>query len=82
MPDTQNTVRHFKVHALHIDRRHTRLINETSFEAAAVAYVQDFDLPAPIDDDHEISIIVQEIPTGREHCFRINLDSGEAAPCG
>jgi len=33
-------------------------------------------------DEHEISVIVREVGTGHEHCFRIDLDSGEAAPCG
>jgi hypothetical protein len=33
-------------------------------------------------DDHEISVIVREVQTGHEHCFRIDLDSGETAPCG
>lgn len=82
MPDAQETTRHFRVHARHVDRHHARLIKETTFEAAAVAYVQDFDLVAPISDDHEIRIIVQDVHTGQELCFRIDMVSGDAAPCG
>jgi hypothetical protein len=70
----------FSVRARHVDIHHARSINEASFEAAAVAYVEDFH-PA-MTDDHEINVIVREMDTGSEHCFRIDLDSGEAAPCG
>ncbi len=72
--------RSFSVHARHVDQHHARLLDETSFEAAAVAYVEDFH-PA-VDADHEVSVIVREIGTGHQHCFTINVDSGEAAPCG
>jgi hypothetical protein len=37
---------------------------------------------APASDDHEIRVIVHEVGTGHEHCFRIDLDPGEAIPCG
>jgi hypothetical protein len=72
--------RQFSVHARHVDRHHARLLEEVSFEAAAVAYVEDFHLT--IGDENEISVIVREIGTGHEHCFRIDLASGETAPCG
>ena len=39
------------------------------------------DLHPPMTEDREISVIVREIETGHEHCFRIDLDSGETAPC-
>jgi hypothetical protein len=34
------------------------------------------------DDDGEISVIVRDLDSGHEHCFRIDLDSGETQPCG
>jgi hypothetical protein len=43
-----------------------------------VAYVEDLH---DLGDEREISVIVREIDTGREHCFRIDLDSGEASAC-
>jgi len=70
----------FSVHARHIDAHHARVLEEASFEAAAVAYVEDFH--PPVGDGREISVVVREVGTGREHCFRIDLDSGEATPCG
>ena len=73
--------RRFSVHARHVDRHHARIVEEASFEAAAVAYVEDFSL-ATDDDDHEISVVVRDLEDGHEHCFRIDLDTGETAPCG
>ena len=74
--------RRFRVHARHIDGHHSRLLEETSFEAAAVAYLEDFDLQASVGDDDEMRIIVHEVQTGHEHCFKVNLDSGATSPCG
>jgi hypothetical protein len=71
--------RQFSVHARHVDSHHARVLEETSFEAAAVAYVEDFH--PPLTDEHEISVVVRDIGTGHEHCFRIDLESGETAPC-
>ncbi len=74
-----NEIRRFSVHARHVDAHHVRTLAERSFEAAAVAYVEDLhDLGA----EHEISVIVREIDSGHEHCFRIDLSSGETQPCG
>ena len=72
--------RRFSVHARHMDSHHARVLEEASFEAAAVAYVEDFS--APLGDGREISVIVREIGSGHEHCFRVDLESGETAPCG
>jgi hypothetical protein len=72
--------RRFSVHARHVGSHHARVVEEASFEAAAVAYAEDFHLP--LTDEQEISVIVRELETGREHCFRIDLDSGGAALCG
>ena len=70
--------RRFSVHARHLDRHHAQLMEEASFEAAAVAYVEDFH-PAIADED-EVRVIVRDLVTGHEHCFRI--ESGQAADCG
>jgi hypothetical protein len=79
MTEVAADTRPFRVHARHVDSQ-ARIVREASFEAAAVAYVEDFH--PPVDDDDEVSVIVQDMDDGREHCFRIDLDSGEAAPCG
>ena len=71
--------RQFSVHARHIDSHHARTVSERSFEAAAVAYVEDLH---PIGVEANISVIVRDLASGHEHCFRIDLDTGEAEPCG
>jgi len=79
MIQATTAMRIFRVHARHVDAHHARTLEEPSFEAAAVAYVEDLhDLPG---DGDEISVIVQEVETGHEHCFRIDLESGETSPC-
>jgi hypothetical protein len=70
--------RRFSVHARHEDRHRARVVVEPSFEAAAVAYAED--LPALAEP--EISLIVRDLESGHEHCFRVDLETGEAAPCG
>jgi hypothetical protein len=76
MPHTRT----FHVRARHLDAHHASTLTEPSFEAAAVAYVENLhDLPG---GDEAISVIVRELDTGHEHCFRIDLESGETSPCG
>ncbi len=78
MADTEIPFRHFRVHARHLDAHHGRLVAEPSFEAAAVAYVEDLhDLPAG-----DLRVIVREVESGHEHCFLIDLATGETTPCG
>jgi hypothetical protein len=79
MNQVAGKTRQFSVHARHVDCHHARVLEEVSFKAAAVAYVEDFHLT--IGNEAEISVIVREVGTGHEHCFRIDLGSGEAAPC-
>ena len=80
MTQVAREFRQFSVLARHMEGHHARLLEEASFEAAAVAYIEDFH--APVGDENEISVIVREVGTGREHCFRIDLESGEIARCG
>jgi hypothetical protein len=72
--------REFRVHACHIDSHHARLVKETSFEAAAVAYVEHH--PYAADEGHEIRVVVREVSSGHEHCFKIDLETGDTASCG
>jgi hypothetical protein len=72
-------IHRFSVRARHVDLHHARTLEERSFEAAAVAYVED--LHDLVDRD-ELSVIVRELESGREHCFRIDLQSGETSSCG
>lgn len=76
---TDAHAREFRVHARHVDNHHARLVREASFEAAAVAYLEDFP-PAPA-DGQEVSVIVQDVASGRQHCFSVDLETGETSPC-
>jgi hypothetical protein len=55
------------------------VFDEPSAEAAAVAFFEGW---APADEDDDIAVIVREIASGREHCFRIDADTGRTKPCG
>jgi hypothetical protein len=72
--------RRFRVHARHDTSHHARIVTEPSFEAAAIAYVEAVG-PEP-GDDQAVRIIVRDLDTGHEHCFRLDLGSGDVAPCG
>lgn len=76
MPDTQT----YRVHARHDDGHRGHVIDAVSFEDAAVAFVELWH--PPVDADGDVSVIVRQTTSGQEHCFRIDLDNGEAAPCG
>ncbi len=73
-------LRPFRVQARHLDPHHARTVIEASFEAAAVAYAEA--LPFAPGLEGELNVIVQDARTGHAHCFRLDLDTGEAAPCG
>ncbi len=69
----------FRVYARHVEPDHARTLEERSFEAAAVAYVEDLH---DLGGQQEVSVIVRDLDSGHEHCFRIDLESGAASSCG
>jgi hypothetical protein len=69
----------FRVHARHIDAHHARIVVESSFEAAAIAYAEDFPHAGT---EADLKIIVHDLDNGREHCFTVDLETGEAGACG
>ncbi len=71
---------HFSVRGRHQDSHHARRVSERSFEAAAVAFVEDF--PALVGADSEVRVIVRALDSGHERCFRVDMETGDAAPCG
>jgi hypothetical protein len=74
-------MRLFRVHARQFDHPQAHLVSEASFEAAAVAYLEGW--PHAGLDDSTISLVVRDLATGDEHCFRLDLDldTGATAPC-
>lgn len=79
MAPLDETARRFRVHARHLDAHHARLIEEPSFEAAAVAYVEGLHLAPGLADESAISVIVHDVHTGHEHSFLIDLETGVTA---
>lgn len=71
--------REYCVHLAHGDHQGARRLSERSFEAAALAYAEDLHAA---DGPAEVSLVVQDVETGHEHCFRISLESGETSACG
>lgn len=70
----------YRVSARDLSDHRARVVDETSFEAAALAYVEDW--PHPVDDDNAVRVIVRDLEDGCERCFVIDLETGETDPCG
>jgi hypothetical protein len=68
----------YRVHARD-DRSHGHAVEAASFEDAAITFVEMWS--PPVDAGNEVSVIVREADSGLELCYRIDLDSGDAAPC-
>lgn len=73
------SVRRYRVHARHLESHHGVTVEEPSFEAAVVSYVEAHGV-AP-DGGSELSVLARDLETGREHCFRIDLETGQASSC-
>jgi hypothetical protein len=80
MTQASPETRSFSVRARYGGGRTPQVIEEASFEAAALAFVEDW--PHPAAGEAALSILVQDLGSGREHCYRIHLDTGAAEPCG
>jgi hypothetical protein len=70
----------YRVHPRDLEGSAVRVLEVASFEAAAVAYAEDFGYVS--DQSHELKLIVLDLDSGHEHCFLIDLDTGETGPCG
>jgi hypothetical protein len=75
---TTAVTRRFSVHARHLERHHARVVAEASFEAAAIAYAEDLHL---MDAAGDISLIVRDLEDGCEHCFVLDLTTGDTHTC-
>ncbi|MDB5445990.1 MAG: hypothetical protein JWQ97_1307 [Phenylobacterium sp.] len=77
--DTARATRSFSVHGHAEAPSRGRLVEGSSFIDAALGFVEEFH-PAPEVED-AVSLIVEDCATGERQCFRIDLATGEAAPC-
>lgn len=76
MPDP----RRFTVHEASEDRARGRTVEAVSFEDAALAFLEHWH-PAAMPDREDVTLIVTECDTGREHCLRLDPGTGDSAPC-
>jgi hypothetical protein len=70
----------YRVHPRDLEGAAVRVLEEASFEAAAAAYAEDFGYVT--DASQALKVTVHDLDTGREHCFLIDLETGDAEPCG
>jgi hypothetical protein len=61
------------------DRAHGHTVEATSWEGAAVGFMERYSPTA--DADGEVRVHVRSPETGLEHCFVIDLDDGRVASC-
>jgi hypothetical protein len=71
--------RRFSVHGIAEAPSCARIVEGLSFEDAALHFVED-EHPT-WDADEELSLFVEDCETGERQCFRIDLATGETAPC-
>jgi hypothetical protein len=72
-------LRRFCVHSVAESAQRAQLVEAASFEAAALCFVEEQHPVA--DEDDEVSLFVEDLETGLRQCFRVDLGSGETAPC-
>jgi len=73
-------VRRFSVHASEEVRARAQMVEERSFEAAALRFCAE---QHPHGDLFgEAAVMVEDCETGEQQCFRVDLGSGDAEPCG
>lgn len=71
--------RRFAVHEASEDRARGHAVEAFSFEEAALEFL---DAWRPAADHHgDVTLVVTDCETGREHCLRVDVDTGQSAPC-
>jgi hypothetical protein len=76
--DETTLQRRFAVHEVTEAPSRARMLDGVSFEDAALHFIEDRHLEP---DGDEVSLMVEECETGERQCFRIDLETGETAPC-
>lgn len=75
---TATLQRRFSVHGVEDLPSHGHLIEGLTFEDAALHYLEDRHGATA---DAEVSLLVEDCDSGERQCFRVDLATGEAAPC-
>lgn len=77
-PAAEFPQRRFSVHGAEETPSRAYLVEGLSFEDAALHFVED---RHPHGDGDEVALFVEDCATGERQCFRIDLQTGETAPC-
>lgn len=77
MPNSKS--RRFAVHEASEDRARGHTVEAPSFEAAALEFLEAWHPRA--DADGDVTLVVTDCGNGREHCLRVDVGTGETAPC-
>ncbi len=76
---TAHFPRSFSVHGVDDAPARGYLIDGLTFEDAALHYLAERHIDASPDGD--VALIVEDCQTGERQCFRVDLATGETAPC-
>lgn len=71
--------RRFSVHSADEAPSRSHAVDGVSFEDAALAFIEGFHPAADADD--EVRLFIEDCESGERQCFRIDMTSGETAPC-
>ena len=72
--------RRFAVHEASEPRARSCTVEADGFEDAALAFLELWH-PQADSGDEDVTLIVTECETGREHCLRVDPGTGHSAPC-
>jgi hypothetical protein len=76
---SETLIRRFCVHGVTESAARAHLVEGETFEDAALQFVED---QHPLADaEGDVSLYVEDLDTGERQCFRIDVGTGEAAPC-
>jgi hypothetical protein len=71
--------RRFSVHGVAEAPACAHIVEGVSFEDAALHFLEEKHATPEVDE--EVSLFVEDCETGERQCFRIDLATGETAPC-
>jgi hypothetical protein len=71
--------RRFSVHGVDEAPSRGHMVKGASFEDAALHYIEECHPAADAED--EVAVFVEDCETGERQCFRVDLATGETAPC-
>ncbi len=77
--DADPAPRRFSVHSADEAPSRSHAVDGVSFQDAALHFIEHFHPAADADD--EVRLFIEDCESGERQCFRVDLMSGETAPC-